>query len=327
MTAGHHRGRHRGRALRRDLHRPHRPPPQAGLRGVQALRARRRPAGRRRCRAAHRRPAGPPRGRHAPRPASPRSSPRPHRAPSRCRPTTPTGSPVSTYGRETVVRRLQQVGCDVYGQDELIVTVPSWRPDLAEPNDLAEEVIRLEGYENLPVHPAEAALRPRAHRPPAAAPPRRPGAGRRRLRRGAELPVHRRRRPRPARPGAGRRPPPHGHASSTRSPTRSPRCAPRCCRACSAHCGATTAAAAHDLALFETGLVFRPTGEETDGRTAARRPPSHRRGDRRTGRGAPASAAPRRRRPRGRPRAGRLVGQGPPRRLGGRRRGGAHHRP
>lgn len=54
------------------------------------------------------------------------------------------------YGRETVVRRLQEVGCDVYGQDELVVTVPSWRPDLHHPNDLAEEVIRLEGYENLP---------------------------------------------------------------------------------------------------------------------------------------------------------------------------------
>ncbi|MFE6890648.1 phenylalanine--tRNA ligase subunit beta [Streptomyces sp. NPDC057694] len=54
------------------------------------------------------------------------------------------------YGRETVVRRLQQVGCDVYGQDELVVSVPSWRPDLTDPNDLAEEVIRLEGYENLP---------------------------------------------------------------------------------------------------------------------------------------------------------------------------------
>ncbi|CAM5572283.1 Phenylalanine--tRNA ligase beta subunit OS=Streptomyces alboniger OX=132473 GN=pheT PE=3 SV=1 [Streptomyces alboniger] len=54
------------------------------------------------------------------------------------------------YGREVVVRRLQEVGCDVYGQDELIVTVPSWRPDLRRPNDLAEEVIRLEGYENLP---------------------------------------------------------------------------------------------------------------------------------------------------------------------------------
>ncbi|WP_461296793.1 phenylalanine--tRNA ligase subunit beta [Streptomyces harbinensis] len=54
------------------------------------------------------------------------------------------------YGRETVVRRLQEVGCDVYGSDELTVTVPSWRPDLTDPNDLAEEVIRLEGFENLP---------------------------------------------------------------------------------------------------------------------------------------------------------------------------------
>ncbi|MFJ4514888.1 phenylalanine--tRNA ligase subunit beta [Streptomyces sp. NPDC088816] len=54
------------------------------------------------------------------------------------------------YGREAVVRRLQQIGCQVTGQDELTVTVPSWRPDLTDPNDLAEEVIRLEGYENLP---------------------------------------------------------------------------------------------------------------------------------------------------------------------------------
>ncbi|MFK4147855.1 phenylalanine--tRNA ligase subunit beta [Streptomyces sp. NPDC004065] len=54
------------------------------------------------------------------------------------------------YGRETVVRRLQEVGCDVVGVDELVVTPPSWRPDLTDPNDLAEEVIRLEGYENLP---------------------------------------------------------------------------------------------------------------------------------------------------------------------------------
>jgi phenylalanyl-tRNA synthetase beta chain len=63
----------------------------------------------------------------------------------------------TVYGRATVVRRLQEIGCDVEsshaagaGDDELIVTVPSWRPDLAFPNDLAEEVIRLEGYENLP---------------------------------------------------------------------------------------------------------------------------------------------------------------------------------
>ncbi|CAL9623874.1 Phenylalanine--tRNA ligase beta subunit [Streptomyces sp. enrichment culture] len=70
-----------------------------------------------------------------------------------------------TYGRETVVRRLQEVGCDVYGQDELLVTVPSWRPDLTDPNDLAEEVIRLEGYENLPATlpkpPAGRGLTPR----------------------------------------------------------------------------------------------------------------------------------------------------------------------
>ncbi|GAB2479870.1 phenylalanine--tRNA ligase subunit beta [Streptosporangium sandarakinum] len=71
------------------------------------------------------------------------------------------------YDRETVVRRLEQVGCTVQaggaapaggiaarlavtGDDMLTVTPPSWRPDLTDPNDLAEEVIRLEGYEKLP---------------------------------------------------------------------------------------------------------------------------------------------------------------------------------
>ena len=54
------------------------------------------------------------------------------------------------YSREAVMRRLRQVGCDVFGKSELTVTPPSWRPDLSDPNDLAEEVIRLEGYDNLP---------------------------------------------------------------------------------------------------------------------------------------------------------------------------------
>ena len=80
------------------------------------------------------------------------------------------------YGRDTVVRRLREVGCAVSqtraasptvapwradpDQDEaavaqpavsvLDVTPPSWRPDLTDPADLAEEVIRLEGYENIP---------------------------------------------------------------------------------------------------------------------------------------------------------------------------------
>jgi len=85
------------------------------------------------------------------------------------------------YGRDIVVRRLREVGCAVRETREapptiapwraelgepgssaaassgaalvptLKVTPPSWRPDLTDPADLAEEVIRLEGYENVPV--------------------------------------------------------------------------------------------------------------------------------------------------------------------------------
>ncbi|WP_405020390.1 phenylalanine--tRNA ligase subunit beta [Kitasatospora sp. NBC_00070] len=54
------------------------------------------------------------------------------------------------YGRETVTRRLQEIGATVAGADILEVTPPSWRPDLTDPYDLAEEVIRLEGYDNVP---------------------------------------------------------------------------------------------------------------------------------------------------------------------------------
>jgi phenylalanyl-tRNA synthetase beta chain len=63
------------------------------------------------------------------------------------------------YGRDTVTERLRQVGCRVgAGQDAatLVVTPPSWRTDLTDPSDLAEEVIRLEGYENIPVRMARA---------------------------------------------------------------------------------------------------------------------------------------------------------------------------
>jgi phenylalanyl-tRNA synthetase beta chain len=88
------------------------------------------------------------------------------------------------YGLDTVVRRLTQVGCEVRsgfaaalptiapwrrgavshatveqdgaGEHErlhpvLRVVAPSWRSDLTDPADLAEEVIRLEGYANVPV--------------------------------------------------------------------------------------------------------------------------------------------------------------------------------
>ncbi len=100
------------------------------------------------------------------------------------------------YGMDTVVARLQEVGCEVrstpserprsptiapwradrapaiarrrrpseprasqeqeHGRHDrqhmiLLVTPPSWRPDLTDAADLAEEVIRLEGYSNVPV--------------------------------------------------------------------------------------------------------------------------------------------------------------------------------
>jgi phenylalanyl-tRNA synthetase beta chain len=58
-----------------------------------------------------------------------------------------------SYGSDVVAKRLRDVGCEVTsadGGDELVVEPPSWRPDLEQPNDLAEEVIRLEGYQNLP---------------------------------------------------------------------------------------------------------------------------------------------------------------------------------
>jgi phenylalanyl-tRNA synthetase beta chain len=94
----------------------------------------------------------------------------------------------TVYGLDTVIERLRQVGCEVRqpaitpaagglgaggsavfgpavsgpaagpvagrhdrGALVLVVAPPSWRPDLTDPSDLAEEVIRLEGYERIPV--------------------------------------------------------------------------------------------------------------------------------------------------------------------------------
>jgi len=96
------------------------------------------------------------------------------------------------YGLDTVVRRLRQVGCEVsvapvagsdpavpaaagitpegggaharreHGRHDrsgpvLTAVPPSWRPDLTDPADLAEEVIRLEGYEQIPIREPRAA--------------------------------------------------------------------------------------------------------------------------------------------------------------------------
>jgi phenylalanyl-tRNA synthetase beta chain len=166
-----------------------------------------------------------------------------------------------TYGRETVVRRLQEVGCDVYGQDALVVTVPSWRPDLTEPNDLAEEVIRLEGYENLPstlpTPPSGRGLtaRQRLHRRVGRAlagagyveAPNYPFIGEPVLDQlGLEADDARRRVVKLVNP------------LSDEEPALRTTLLPGLLGALRRNDGRGS----HDLALFETGLVFRPTGEE-----------------------------------------------------------------
>lgn len=62
----------------------------------------------------------------------------------------------TTYENGAVTRRLTQVGCVVDlavtddGVGELMVTPPTWRPDLTQPADLVEEVLRLEGLDKIP---------------------------------------------------------------------------------------------------------------------------------------------------------------------------------
>ena len=56
------------------------------------------------------------------------------------------------YEGGTARRRLEQIGCTVEVEPDgaLSVTPPTWRPDLDQPADLVEEVLRLEGLERIP---------------------------------------------------------------------------------------------------------------------------------------------------------------------------------
>jgi phenylalanyl-tRNA synthetase beta chain len=55
------------------------------------------------------------------------------------------------YADGTTQRRLTQIGADVATDgDRVTATPPSWRPDLRQPADLVEEVLRLEGLEIIP---------------------------------------------------------------------------------------------------------------------------------------------------------------------------------
>ena len=56
-----------------------------------------------------------------------------------------------SYAQGTTARRLTQIGAAVTDAgDTLTVTPPSWRPDLLQPADLVEEVLRLEGLDVIP---------------------------------------------------------------------------------------------------------------------------------------------------------------------------------
>jgi len=73
------------------------------------------------------------------------------------------------YPVERVVELLTEVGCTVARDgDHLAVTPPTWRPDLTEPADLTEEVVRLDGYDRvpsaLPAAPAGPGLTPSQRR-------------------------------------------------------------------------------------------------------------------------------------------------------------------
>ena len=146
----HHPHRHRGGALGRGVDVPHRQAPQALLRGRQAQRARRRPdpaRGRRgpRGRAAHhvRRRHRPPRrhaGRH-----------RPEAAPIRIGLDLPGRIAGLAIDDDTVTGSLVSIGAGVAVDGHGIeVTPPPWRPDLTDPYDLVEEVVRLVGYDRIP---------------------------------------------------------------------------------------------------------------------------------------------------------------------------------
>ena len=55
------------------------------------------------------------------------------------------------YPTSEVIGALRLIGCDVDDRgDELVVSPPSWRPDLTDKWTLAEEVARIEGYDRIP---------------------------------------------------------------------------------------------------------------------------------------------------------------------------------
>lgn len=72
-----------------------------------------------------------------------------------------------SYSPETVINILTRLGCTLTNHDQQAGTytflTPSWRFDLAIPEDLAEEVIRIDGYEKIPTQAPVAELNMDVH--------------------------------------------------------------------------------------------------------------------------------------------------------------------
>jgi len=56
------------------------------------------------------------------------------------------------YSAETIAQVLTSIGATVSdtGHGSVLVTPPTWRPDLTEPVDLVEEIVRIDGYDKVP---------------------------------------------------------------------------------------------------------------------------------------------------------------------------------
>lgn len=54
------------------------------------------------------------------------------------------------YSVARQIEILQQIGCSVEQSSSLLVTAPSWRPDIGHKTDLVEEIARIDGYHRIP---------------------------------------------------------------------------------------------------------------------------------------------------------------------------------
>ena len=56
-----------------------------------------------------------------------------------------------TYDNQNIAAILKSLGCEIANAESIWqVKAPSWRPDLANPIDLVEEIVRIDGYDKVP---------------------------------------------------------------------------------------------------------------------------------------------------------------------------------